>query len=94
MSEKPCNVCNAHRLKAESLAVRVASKGIGEVITLPIKDSYAWFSDPQTFAYLSDQNAMIAVSILNEIKERLFFLYDVGLGYLSLSRDARTISGG
>jgi excinuclease ABC subunit A len=94
MSEKPCNVCNAHRLKKESLAVRVANKGIGEVITLPIKDSYAWFSDPQTFAYLSDQNAMIAVSILNEIKERLFFLYDVGLGYLSLSRDARTISGG
>jgi excinuclease ABC subunit A len=94
MSEKPCNVCSAHRLKAESLAVRVANKGIGEVITLPIKDSYAWFSDPQTFAYLSDQNAMIAVSILNEIKERLFFLYDVGLGYLSLSRDARTISGG
>jgi len=94
MSEKPCNVCNAHRLKKESLAVRVANKGIGEVITLPIKDSYAWFSDPQTFTYLSDQNAMIAVSILNEIKERLFFLYDVGLGYLSLSRDARTISGG
>lgn len=94
MSEKPCNVCNAHRLKAESLAVRVAGKGIGEVITLPIKDSYAWFSDPQTFTYLSEQNAMIAVSILNEIKERLFFLYDVGLGYLSLSRDARTISGG
>ncbi|MDD4885290.1 excinuclease ABC subunit UvrA, partial [Sulfuricurvum sp.] len=56
--------------------------------------SYAWFADPKTFEEFSDQQAMIAASILNEIRERLFFLYDVGLGYLSLSRDARTISGG
>lgn len=94
MSEKPCSVCNAHRLKRESLAVRVAEKGIGDVITMPIKDSYTWFAEEQTFAYLSEQNAMIAAPILNEIRERLFFLFDVGLGYLSLSRDARTISGG
>ncbi len=94
MSEKPCSVCHSHRLKKESLAVRVADKGIGDVITMPLKDSYTWFADPNTFEYLSDQNAMIASSILNEIRERLFFLYDVGLGYLSLSRDARTISGG
>jgi len=94
MSEKPCNVCNSHRLKRESLAVRVADKGIGDVISMPLKDSYAWFADPQTFEGLSDQSAMIAASILNEIRERLFFLFDVGLGYLSLSRDARTISGG
>lgn len=94
MSEKPCSICHSHRLKKESLAVRVADKGIGDVITMPLKDSYIWFADPKTFAYLSDQNAMIASSILNEIRERLFFLYDVGLGYLSLSRDARTISGG
>lgn len=94
MSEKSCNVCNSHRLKRESLAVRVAEKGIGDVITMPLKDSYAWFADPKTFEYLSDQNTMIATPILNEIRERLFFLFDVGLGYLSLSRDARTISGG
>lgn len=94
MSEKPCNICNSHRLKRESLAVRVAGKGIGEVITMPLKDSYAWFAEPQTFSDLNDQNAMIAAPILNEIRERLFFLFDVGLGYLSLSRDARTISGG
>lgn len=94
MSEKPCNVCGSNRLRRESLAVRVAEKGIGEVITMPLKDSYEWFAAPETFEYLNDQNAMIAAPILNEIRERLFFLYDVGLGYLSLSRDARTISGG
>lgn len=94
MSEKTCNICNSHRLKRESLAVRVAGKGIGEVISMPLKDSYEWFAEPQTFDYLGAQNAMIAAPILNEIRERLFFLYDVGLGYLSLSRDARTISGG
>ncbi|MDD5119596.1 MAG: excinuclease ABC subunit UvrA, partial [Sulfuricurvum sp.] len=94
MSEKPCNICGSHRLKRESLAVRVAGKGIGDVITMPLKDSYAWFADPQTFDGLSEQSTMIAASILNEIRERLFFLYDVGLGYLSLSRDARSISGG
>lgn len=94
MSEKPCNVCNSNRLKRESLAVKVADKGIGDVITMPIKDSYAWFADPKTFDHLSEQNTMIAASILNELRERLFFLFDVGLGYLSLSRDARSISGG
>jgi len=94
MSEKPCNVCHSYRLKRESLTVKVADKGIGEVITMPLKDSYAWFADPKTFEYLSEQNAQIAASILNEIRERLFFLFDVGLGYISLSRDARTISGG
>jgi excinuclease ABC subunit A len=94
MSEKPCNVCGSHRLKRESLAVKVAGHGIGELISMPLKDSYAWFANPQTFETLSEQNTMIASSILNEIRERLFFLYDVGLGYLSLSRDARTISGG
>jgi len=94
MSEKPCTVCNSHRLKKESLAVRVVDKGIGELISMPLKDTYEWFTNPTTFDTLSDQNTLIASSILNEIRERLFFLYDVGLGYLSLSRDARTISGG
>jgi excinuclease ABC subunit A len=94
MSEKSCNVCGSHRLKRESLAVKVAGRGIGDVISMPMKDSYEWFANPATFEHLSEQNAMIGASILNEIRERLFFLYDVGLGYLSLSRDARTISGG
>ncbi len=94
MSEKSCNVCGSHRLKRESLAVKVAGRGIGDVISMPMKDSYEWFADPATFEHLTEQHAMIGASILNEIRERLFFLYDVGLGYLSLSRDARTISGG
>lgn len=94
MSEKPCNICDSNRLKRESLAVKVADKGIGDLITMPLKDTYAWFVDPKTFDHLSEQNTMIATSILNEIRERLFFLFDVGLGYLSLSRDARSISGG
>ena len=94
MSEKPCSVCGSHRLRRESLAVDVAGKKISDVITLPIEKSYKWFVDEQTFSHLSEQQEMIAAPILNEIKERLFFLYDVGLGYLSLSRDARTISGG
>ncbi len=94
MSEKVCSVCGGHRLKRESLAVDVAGRKIAEIIDAPIDKSYEWFADEETFGHLNDQQSMIALPILNEIKERLFFLYDVGLGYLSLSRDARTISGG
>jgi len=94
MSEKACNVCNSHRLRLESLAVDVAGKKISELIAMPIEKSYAWFKDDQTFAHLGEQEELIAAPILNEIKERLFFLYDVGLGYITLNRDARSISGG
>ena len=94
MSEKVCNVCGGHRLRRESLAVDVAGKKISQVISLPIDESYRWFAEPKTFEFLGEQDAMIAQPILNEIKERLFFLYDVGLGYITLNRDARTISGG
>ncbi|MGB6019053.1 MAG: excinuclease ABC subunit UvrA, partial [Sulfurimonadaceae bacterium] len=94
MSEKTCNVCNGNRLRRESLAVDVAGKKIFEVIELPIEKSYKWFKDEKNFAFLGEQNTMIAQPILNEIRERLFFLYDVGLGYITLDRDARSISGG
>ncbi len=94
MSEKSCSKCNGNRLKQESLAVDVAGKKIQELIRMPIEDTYAFFADNTHFTYLSEQEQMIGEPILNEIKERLFFLYDVGLGYLSLSRDARSISGG
>lgn len=94
MSEKLCSTCGGYRLKSQSLSVRVSNKGIGEIINMPIEESYAFFSDEANFAYLSTQQSVIASSILKEIRERLFFLYDVGLGYLSLGRDARTISGG
>ncbi len=94
MSEKPCNVCDSNRLKRESLAVHVSDKKISDIIRMPIEKSYKWFADEKNFEYLGEQERMVAEPILKEINERLFFLYDVGLGYLTLNRDARSISGG
>ncbi len=94
MSEKKCDRCRGYRLKEESLAVRVADKTIDKILDMPIDDCYAFFADESNFSYLSEQNRMIAEPILKEIRERLFFLVDVGLGYITLGRDARTISGG
>ncbi len=94
MSEKVCDVCGGHRLKPESLAVKVADKGIAQLLDMPIAKTYKWFAKEENFDYLTKQQVQIATPILNEIRERLFFLYDVGLGYLTLGRDARTISGG
>lgn len=94
MSEKICKDCGGHRLKPESLAVKVTKKSLGEILDMSIEDSTAFFADEKNFSYLSEQQKLISKPILKEINERLFFLYDVGLGYLSLGRDARTISGG
>ena len=94
MSEKVCDKCGGHRLKPESLAVKVAGKGIGEILDMPIEEALQFFEDEKNFAYLSAQQKAIAAPVLKEIRERLFFLVDVGLGYLTLGRDARTISGG
>ena len=94
MSEKVCNICDSHRLKRESLAVRVGDKGIADLLDMPIAKSYEWFANEKHFKYMSEQDVQISAPILNEIRERLYFLFDVGLGYITLGRDARTISGG
>lgn len=94
MSEKTCQDCQGHRLLPQSLAVKVSHKNIGDLLDLPIEECYGFFANPQNFKHLSAQDTMIAQPILKEICERLYFLYDVGLGYLSLGRDARSISGG
>lgn len=94
MSEKTCNICDAHRLKQESLAVKVGKRGIAELLDMPINKTYEWFKDESNFTSMNDQDKQISQPILNEIRERLYFLFDVGLGYITLGRDARTISGG
>lgn len=94
MSEKTCDTCGGYRLKQESLAVRLAKKNIADILELPIDQCLAFFQDEKNFASMKSQHKMISEPILKEIKERLFFLFDVGLGYISLGRDARTISGG
>ncbi len=94
MTEKVCNICGGNRLKVESLAVRVGQKGVSELLEMPIAKTYEWFTNEENFKDLDLQDTQIAQPILNEIRERLYFLFDVGLGYITLGRDARTISGG
>ena len=94
MTEKKCDACDGNRLKPASSSVFVANKKISDILNIPIEDAHAFFQDEKNFEYLSDQHKMIAKPILKEIKERIYFLYDVGLGYITLGRDARSISGG
>ena len=88
----PCKACNGYRLKPDALTVKLGGRHIGEVAALSIADAKAWFA-----ALPKDLNArqkQIAAPILKEIGERLHFLDNVGLDYLTLARAAGTLSGG
>jgi excinuclease ABC subunit A len=89
---KPCGACGGHRLKPEALAVKVDGLHIGEISDMSVKDAGAWFADLEE--RLRPQQREIARRILKEINERLGFLNDVGLTYLTLSRASGTLSGG
>jgi excinuclease ABC subunit A len=91
-AEKPCAACNGARLKPEALAVRVGGKNIAEASELSIRAAAAWFAT--VMDTLTPQRQEIARRILREIGERLQFLVDVGLDYLTLSRGSATLSGG
>ncbi|KQU50775.1 ABC-ATPase UvrA [Bosea sp. Leaf344] len=92
MSETPCKACNGFRLKPEALAVKIDGQHIGEVSRLSVKDALAWFSALPV--RLSQKQNEIAPRILKEIRDRLTFLLDVGLEYLTLARASGTLSGG
>ncbi len=87
---RPCPGCHGHRLKQQSLSVKVKSRTISDYVNLPIAEALDVFDGLQ----LTDRETIIAERILKEIQERLRFLNDVGVGYLSLGRSAATLSGG
>jgi excinuclease ABC subunit A len=91
MSTLPCAVCKGTRLKAESLAVTVGGRSIGEVIEMSVAEALEFFNDLKKGATLPPE---IAGPVLKEVTERLHFLVNVGLEYLTLGRSAETLSGG
>ncbi len=90
MSQVPCPDCAGKRLKKESLAVTIKERNIAEISDLSVRDCRAFFDG----ITLTERERIIAHQILKEIQSRLGFLTDVGLGYLTLSRSAGTLSGG
>ncbi|WP_116653600.1 excinuclease ABC subunit UvrA [Pelagibacterium sediminicola] len=92
MSAAPCPACNGFRLKPEALAVKIAGRHIGEVANLSIRGAAQWFEAlPED---LNETQRAIGERVLKEIRERLTFLNDVGLEYLTLSRNSGSLSGG
>ncbi len=89
---RPCGVCGGTRLREEALHFRIAGKNIAEVSAMSIEQFARWVDDVP--ARLTERESTIAREILKEIRERLGFLIDVGLGYLSLARSSRSLSGG
>jgi len=92
MSAAPCPACDGFRLKPEALAVKINKLHIGEVTDMSIRVARDWFETLPS--HMNAKQNEIAVRILKEIRERLRFLNDVGLEYLSLSRNSGTLSGG
>src|SRR5262249_42895443 len=88
----PCNACNGFRLKPEALAVKVGGAHIGEIADMSVKRAGEWFTALP--GQLTPKQNEIAVRVLKEIRERLRFLVDVGLEYLTLARASGTLSGG
>ena len=91
-TNRPCGTCQGYRLKPEALAVKVAGLHVGQVVEKSIREALDWVEGVPS--QLTAQNNEIARAILKEIRERLGFLVNVGLDYLSLSRAAGTLSGG
>jgi excinuclease ABC subunit A len=90
MTERPCPACGGSRLRPESLGVKIAGKSIAEVVRQTIKEGATFFEG----LTLTEREAAIARRVLKEIRERLGFLMNVGLDYLTLDRPAGTLSGG
>ena len=91
-NNRPCGACNGYRLREEALAVKIAGEHAGQVVQKSIREALDWVNSVP--ASLSNQKNEIARAILKEIGERLGFLNNVGLEYLSLSRNSGTLSGG
>ncbi len=91
-NNRPCGACHGYRLRPEALAVKIAGLHVGQVVQMSIKEALAWVEDAPN--HLSVQKNEIARAILKEIRERLGFLNNVGLEYLTLSRSSGTLSGG
>ncbi|MDO5704663.1 MAG: excinuclease ABC subunit UvrA, partial [Paracoccus sp. (in: a-proteobacteria)] len=91
-NNRPCGACAGYRLKPEALAVKINGNHIGQVVDLSIREALDWVHAAP--ASLTKQKNEIAAAILKEIRERLGFLVNVGLDYLTLSRAAGTLSGG
>ena len=91
-SKSDCSKCNGYRLKEEALCIKINKSNIGDISKLTIDEAILWFDNLQK--KLSKKDTEISKNIIKEITERLFFLKNVGLNYLTLSRESGTLSGG